>query len=289
VRRFADELDSVRDAVKQQVGEIRSRWGAKRAALRTESFLGLGFSRREGKFHIGRSLQKVAQFLQQALTHVGKFDRGWRFVCAKDGGENIFLRGKGIEHSFFDGVFGDEIDDLHRGFLSVTMGAGDALFEHGGIPREVEVDDEAGGLQVEPHAARVGGEEDAAFGVVEEFLDEVAAFGGGNRACEFDVAETDALQDGFGKFQHVRPLAEYNGFVSIADAMLSVRISSNSVSLGAVFSRSCGSISLSCRASALQIKRILMRYIRSSSRSLGVSGRRLDLEISLASCSLNSL
>ncbi len=154
--------------------------------------------------------------MQQALSHVGKFDGGRRFVRAEDGGKDVFLGGQGVQHALFDGVFGDEVDDLYGGGLTVTMGAGDALFEHGGIPGQVEVDDERGGLQVEPDAARVGRKEDAAVRIVEEFLDERAAFGRGDIARQFDVTEADALEDGFGECQHVRPLAEDDGFVSVA-------------------------------------------------------------------------
>ena len=72
-----------------------------------------------------------------------------------------------------------------------------------------------GGLQVEAHAARVGGEEDAAVGIIEKFLDEIAALGRGNIACEFDIAETDTLENGFGEGEHGRPLTEEIGFVSV--------------------------------------------------------------------------
>ena len=92
------------------------------------------------------------------------------------------------------------------------MGARDALFKHSGIPREIEIDDEAGGLQVETHAACVSGEEDAAVGVVEKFLDEVAAFGGGNVTREFDIAESDAFEDGFGQREHGCPLRKDDRF-----------------------------------------------------------------------------
>src|SRR3970040_1216370 len=100
------------------------------------------------------------------------------------------------------------------------MCAGDALFEHRGIPGKVEVDDKRRGLQVEADAAGVGGEEDAASGVVEKFLDEVAAFCRGDSACEFDITKADALERGFGKGQHICPLAEDYGFVSVGGNFL---------------------------------------------------------------------
>ena len=140
------------------------------------------------------------------MSHIRKLDRGGRFVSSKNSRKNIFLRSERIQHALFDGAFGNEINNLHRRQLTVTMGARDALFKHSGIPREIEIDDEAGGLQVETHAACVSGEEDAAVGVVEKFLDEVAALGGGDIAREFDVAETDAFEDGFSERQHGCPL-----------------------------------------------------------------------------------
>ena len=50
--------------------------------------------------------------------------------------------------------------------LVLAPGAGDALFESGGVPGQVAVDDDAGVLEVEPDAARVGAEEEAAVRVL---------------------------------------------------------------------------------------------------------------------------
>ena len=173
--------------------------------------LGLSFgngNRFQIQFDRRRFLQQVAQFLQQALSHIRKLDRGRHFLRSKNAGEDISLGGQGIQHAFFDGVLGNQVDDLHRGWLAEPVGAGDALLEHGGIPGQVEVDDQAGGLQVETHPAGIGGEEDATVGIIEEFLDEVAALAGWHITGQLDVAQADTLDDRFGQRQHGSPLAE---------------------------------------------------------------------------------
>ena len=133
-----------REAVKQQwrqkplrVGRRPTSTGSAGAA----SSDGSNLRRSKIEFDLRGVLSRSPKFLQEALSHIRKLDRGRRFLSAKTAGENIFLGGEGVEHVLFDGVFGDEVNNLHRRWLSVTMGAGDALFEHGGIPREVKVDD----------------------------------------------------------------------------------------------------------------------------------------------------
>ena len=71
---------------------------------------------------------------------------------------------EGAQHGVLDGVFGDEVDDGDGALLVLAPGAGDALFEFGGIPRQVAVDDDAGVLEVEADAAGIGAEEKAAIG-----------------------------------------------------------------------------------------------------------------------------
>ena len=154
------------------------------------------------------------------MSHILEFDRAGSLLRAKDAGKNVLLGSQRVQHAFLDGVFGDQVDDLHRGELAVTVGAGNTLFEHGGIPGQVEVDDQAGSLQVQSDAARIGGKKDAAGGIVEEFLDEIAAFGGGHVAGQLDVAQADALDDGFGEGQHVGPLAEHDGFMAVGGDFL---------------------------------------------------------------------
>jgi hypothetical protein len=72
-------------------------------------------------------------------------------------------------------VFGDE---EFRDFLLLRgEGAkvGDALFEAGGIPGKVAIDHDAGVLEVQPDAAGIGAEEEAAVRVVAEGEDLAAA------------------------------------------------------------------------------------------------------------------
>ena len=174
----------------------------------------------EVQFDLGGLFEQVAEFLQQALTHVLEAHGGRGVIGAENAGKDVFLGSQGIEHAFLDRIFGNQVDDLHRGWLAMTVGAGDALFKNGGVPRQVKVDDQAGGLQVETHAARVGGEEDPAVGVVEKFLDEFAAFGTGHVAGQFDVTQANALDDGLSERQHGGPLAEYDGFVAVRGDVL---------------------------------------------------------------------
>jgi hypothetical protein len=72
----------------------------------------------------------------------------------------------------------DEVDHLHGLLLPQAMQAmhaPDALREDGRVPGQIHVDDDAGVLQVQPDAARVGGEEDPARRVFSEALDEILA------------------------------------------------------------------------------------------------------------------
>lgn len=55
-----------------------------------------------------------------------------------------------------NGAFGDEIDNGDRTGLVFASGSCDALFELGGIPGQIDVNDGACGLQVQPDAAAVG-------------------------------------------------------------------------------------------------------------------------------------
>jgi hypothetical protein len=85
------------------------------------------------------------------------------FAVEHAAGEILFV-GQAAEHAVFDGVFGDEVDDRDGAELVFAPGAGDALFELGGVPGEVAVDDDAGVLEVEADAAGIGAEEEAQAG-----------------------------------------------------------------------------------------------------------------------------
>ena len=76
-------------------------------------------------------------------------------------GERLLV-GERFEHAVLDRVLRDEIDDGDRAGLVLAPGAGDALFELGRIPGQVAIDDDAGVLQVQAGAPRIGAEKDAA-------------------------------------------------------------------------------------------------------------------------------
>lgn len=74
-----------------------------------------------------------------------------------------------------DRVLGDEVYPRDGAELILPPGAGDPLFELGGVPRQVAIDDDAGMLEVEPDATRVGAEEEPAVRVLAEGEDLGAA------------------------------------------------------------------------------------------------------------------
>ena len=66
--------------------------------------------------------------------------------------QEVFLEGAGL----------DEIVNAHRMLLAQTMEAADALLDFHGIPRQVEIDQATGKLEVPPLGAAVGQEQGAA-------------------------------------------------------------------------------------------------------------------------------
>ena len=80
-----------------------------------------------------------------------------------------------MQDAVLDRSFADEIDDGDRARLVLAPGAGDALLELRRIPRQIDIDDGARRLQVQPDAAAVGREEQPAGGVLLEAVDLGAA------------------------------------------------------------------------------------------------------------------
>jgi len=60
----------------------------------------------------------------------------------------LFAR-QGCQQVFFEGGFSDQQVDLHRALLTHAVGTGDALFEDGRIPWQLNIDDGVGSLEVE--------------------------------------------------------------------------------------------------------------------------------------------
>lgn len=134
-------------------GKMRSRVG--RRGFRCGRF------RRDGGHDLGEAFEEC---LAAALEL-----NGAELADAVEHASGQFhLLGKRGEHSVFDGIFGDEVDDRDRADLVFAPRAGDALFQLGGIPREVAIDDDAGILEVEPDSARVGRKKESAVRILTE-------------------------------------------------------------------------------------------------------------------------
>ncbi len=88
-------------------------------------------------------------------------------------GEHLLAVEEG-DHPVLEGVLGHQVEDADGARLVLAPGTGDALLQAGRVPGEVEVDHHVGRLEVEPHASGVGGEEEAAGGVLLEAADLVA-------------------------------------------------------------------------------------------------------------------
>src|SRR5260221_643849 len=88
------------------------------------------------------------------------------------------------------------------------MGASDALLEYGRIPRLVDVDDDAGVLEIESNAAGVRGEEDAAFRIFVESLDELPPLAAVDAAVKENVPPFPLFDLSLQNLMHAQPLAE---------------------------------------------------------------------------------
>ena len=63
-----------------------------------------------------------------------------------------------------------KVDDLYVALLSQSVYASDALLKHSRIPWQVDVDYSGCNLKIQSGASRVGGKENAAFGIVREVV-----------------------------------------------------------------------------------------------------------------------
>ena len=126
--------------------------------------------------------------------------------------ENAFgqghLAGERAEHRVLEGILGDQVDDGDRARLVLAPGSGDALFEPGGIPGEVAVDNDAGVLEVQPHAAGIGAEEEAVVRIVAEGEDFAASLLLRDAAGLPGVADAVLVGPRPDFLQHAFPLGE---------------------------------------------------------------------------------
>lgn len=112
--------------------------------------VGNGCGRRGFLWICGR--EDLLEALEERVAAGFEFDVG-KVGAVEDALGKAGLCGEGAEHGVLDGVFGDEVDDGDGAELAFAPGAGDALLELGRIPRQVAIDDDAGVLEIESHAA----------------------------------------------------------------------------------------------------------------------------------------
>ena len=82
------------------------------------------------------------------------------------------------------GVVGDEVPQPADLLLADAVDAAEALLDAVRVPRQVVVDHQVRGLEVEALAGGVGGEQDLAVGVVGELLGDLAALAAAHAAVD---------------------------------------------------------------------------------------------------------
>jgi hypothetical protein len=124
-------------------------------AMATSHFIGDGFFRRQDARR-----DTCLHHRLHALDH-GR-PTGRHFECAEIAlsveyavGKRLLVTEK-VQNLVLDRIFANEIDDGHRTRLVLAPSAGNTLFKLCRIPRQVDVDDGARGLQIEPDAPAVG-------------------------------------------------------------------------------------------------------------------------------------
>ena len=84
-------------------------------------------------------------------------------------GKRAFLLQQ-MQNAMFDAVFAHQVDDGDMPCLVLAPGAGDALLKPRRIPRQIEIDDDVGSLQVEAGGAGIAGQQQATVGVLFEAI-----------------------------------------------------------------------------------------------------------------------
>ena len=116
----------------------------------------------------------------------------------------------------------DQVVDVDGQLLAEPVDPADPLFEDGGVPWELDVDDAVRGvLEVKPDAAGIAGEEDAEVGIVVE-LDDVLgapalAFGAGEEASAEAAVAEQVAHGPLGEREHSPPLAEDDDLATLLE------------------------------------------------------------------------
>ena len=163
---------------------------------------GLGLGRSAGEAR--EALQPLDQgFAARGEGHLGEVPAAVDYAI----GEPLLALEEG-DHPVLDGALGHQIDNTDGTRLVLAPGAGDALLQPGRVPGEVEVDHHVGRLEVEAHAAGVGGEKEAAGGILLEAADLVAAARKGHGAGVPGEAGPHLLELLAHQLEHPLPFGE---------------------------------------------------------------------------------
>ena len=108
-----------------------------------------------------------------------------------------------------------KVDDLYVVLLTESIDATDALFENGWVPRQVDVDDGGGSLQVQASATCVCGKEYSARWLVHEVVHQVLALLGWHATMQILETYSVLLQLLGDEASHAFPLAEYHHLLAL--------------------------------------------------------------------------
>src|SRR3989344_6073471 len=116
-------------------------------------------------------------------------------------------------HPLLDAPSGNEIDDAHGLALPVAVHPPDALFEDRRIPRQIEIHDDRGALQIEAHATRVGREKHFARRIVAEFVKQILAMTAWDATVQIRELHAACMQFLCDESRHPLQLAEHDHFL----------------------------------------------------------------------------
>ena len=120
----------------------------------------------------------------------------------------VLFGGEGREESLFQRVFCHQDVDIDRVLLAHAVGACNALFQHGGVPRQIDVDDRVGRLQVKSRRSGVRREEQLAVGIGLEFMHQRLTLLLRDGAIQPHERQLVLLEDRLDQVEHRRPFRE---------------------------------------------------------------------------------
>ena len=175
--------------------------------------------------------------------------------------EERLLRSNQSGDAGFDAVFRHEVIDVDGQFLADSVNPADSLFEHCGIPWELDVDDAIGSvLEVEPDRAGITGEEDAKARIIVKFDDVLRspalAFRAGEKAASKAAIAEQVAHCPLGECEHSPPLAEDDDFATLIKHKLPDELAQLAqLGCGEALKRALvGTPVADCRPKALELK-----------------------------------